>query len=61
VIKENLKMVIREFHESAFPDLVERKTLFDFSLLHSPINKVITIIGPRRAGKTYFLFLLKNF
>jgi len=54
-------MVIREFHESAFPDLVERKTLFDFSLLHSPINKVITIIGPRRAGKTYFLFLLKNF
>ena len=56
LIKENLKMVIREFHESALPDLVERKTLFDFSLLHSAINKVITIIGPRRAGKTYFLF-----
>jgi len=24
--------------------------------LRSPINKIITIIGPRRAGKTYFLF-----
>jgi hypothetical protein len=56
MIKENLKMVIREFHESAIPDLIERKTLFDVSILHSPINKVVTIIGPRRAGKTYFLF-----
>lgn len=56
MIKENLKMVIKEFHESAIPDLVERKPLFDFSILHAPINKVITIIGPRRAGKTFFLF-----
>ena len=56
MIKENLKMVIREFHESAIPDLIKRKTLFDVSTLHSPINKVVTIIGPRRAGKTYFLF-----
>ncbi|MCK4785895.1 MAG: AAA family ATPase [Desulfobacteraceae bacterium] len=56
MIKENLKRVIREFHESTLPDLIERKTSFDFSLLHAPINKVVTIIGPRRAGKTYFLF-----
>jgi hypothetical protein len=56
MIKDNLKMVIKEFHESAIPDLVEREPLFDFSILHAPINKVITIIGPRRAGKTFFLF-----
>ena len=56
MLKENLKIVIKEFHESSLPELVERKELFDFSILHSPINKVITIIGPRRAGKTYFLY-----
>lgn len=54
--KDNLKVVIKEFHESALPDLIERKALFDFSILQSPVNKVITIIGPRRAGKTFFLF-----
>ena len=56
MIKDNLKIAIKEFHESSLPDLVERQELFDFSILHSPINKVITIIGPRRAGKTYFLY-----
>jgi predicted AAA+ superfamily ATPase len=57
MIKENLKIVIKEFHESALPDLIERVELFDFSILHHPpVNKVITIIGPRRAGKTYYLF-----
>ena len=65
MLKENLKIVIKEFHESVLPDLIERKGLFDFSLLQAPINKVITIIGPRMAGKTYFLYqvmkdLLKN-
>lgn len=56
MIKDNLKIVIKEFHESSLPNLVERKELFDFSILDSPINKIITIIGPRRAGKTYFLY-----
>ena len=54
--KENLKVVIKEFHEATLPEIIKRDVLFDFSILHSPINKVITIIGPRRAGKTYFLF-----
>lgn len=56
MIKDKLKVVIKEFHESPLPDLVERDLSLDFSILDSPINKVITIIGPRRAGKTYFLF-----
>ena len=54
--KENFKIIIKEFHESPLPDLIERKGLFDLSILDSPINKVITIIGPRRAGKTYYVF-----
>jgi predicted AAA+ superfamily ATPase len=56
MVKENLKFVIKEFHESSLPDLVERQEVFDFSILSFPINKVITIVGPRRAGKTFFLF-----
>jgi len=55
-MKERFKMVIREFHEMELPDLVERKGLFDYSLLNSRLNKVVTIIGPRRAGKTFLLY-----
>ena len=55
-MKEKLKIIIKEFHESSLPDLVERQAPFDFSILRSSVNKVITIIGPRRAGKTFFLF-----
>lgn len=57
MIKENLKIIIREFHESALPWLVKRRLQIDLRMVRSPeVNKVITIIGPRRAGKTYFLF-----
>jgi predicted AAA+ superfamily ATPase len=55
-MKEKLKIIIKEFHESPLPDLIERQAPFDFSILRSSVNKVITIIGPRRAGKTFFLF-----
>jgi hypothetical protein len=33
--KENLKTVIKEFHESPLPFLFERESLFDFSILDS--------------------------
>jgi len=56
MIKENLKVVIKEFHDFTLPDLIERDLDINFSILRSPIKKIITIIGPRRAGKTYFLF-----
>jgi predicted AAA+ superfamily ATPase len=55
-MKEKLKIIIKEFHESSLPDLIERQEVFDFSILRSSVNKVITIVGPRRAGKTFFLF-----
>jgi hypothetical protein len=34
-IKEKFKMVLMEFHETALPELVERKGLFDLSMLES--------------------------
>ena len=56
MLKENFKTIIKEFHESRLPPLVERQHSVDLSLLRLPIRKIITITGPRRAGKTYFLF-----
>jgi len=56
MLKENFKIIIKEFHDTPLPDMIERHQEIDFSILESPVNKIITIIGPRRAGKTYFLF-----
>lgn len=44
--------LIRDFIESPLPDLIDR----DLEVKLPAIKKAITIIGPRRAGKTYFLF-----
>lgn len=49
--KETIKTIIREFHNSDIPNFIRREkdTLIDS-------GKVISIIGPRRSGKTYFLY-----
>ena len=57
--KEAFKYIIKEFHESARPDFIERK------LVIPDTTKVISLIGPRRAGKTFYFYqliynLLKN-
>ncbi len=44
--------LIRDFHERPLPDLIQR----DLKLRLPTTKKAVTIIGPRRAGKTYFLF-----
>ncbi len=53
--KEAFKLAIREFHERSIPDLVERE-------ISPPLDaeKVITIYGPRRVGKTYCFYQLIN-
>ena len=61
MIKESLKIVIKEFHESELPSLIVRKEPFDFSVLHSPVKRIVTITGPRRAGKTYLLFQIMKY
>jgi predicted AAA+ superfamily ATPase len=62
MLKDSLKIVIREFHEAALPDLVPRHLVIDHNVLRPPVNKILTITGARRAGKTFFLFqLMKEF
>ena len=51
--KEILKEVIKEFQEGELPEVVERE--IDVPLSSS---KIISIVGPRRSGKTYFLFVI---
>lgn len=48
---EALKSIIREFHTRKLPNLIERDIL-----LPEESNKIISVVGPRRAGKTYLLF-----
>ena len=49
--KEILKTIIREFHTRKLPALIKRKLSLPFNS-----GKIITVIGPRRAGKTYLLY-----
>jgi predicted AAA+ superfamily ATPase len=55
-IKERFKMIIKEFHEEKLPSLVQRQDIADFPMFDSPLKKVVTLVGPRRAGKTYSLY-----
>jgi len=58
MLKEKLKIILSEFQAAPFPPMLERELPVDLSVVNSPVTKVITIIGPRRAGKTFFLFQL---
>ena len=50
--KDIVVELIRDFHEKTLPELVNRGLEFRLS----KTRKAISIIGPRWAGKTYFLF-----
>ena len=52
-MKKILKRIIKDFHNRSLPD-------FKFRQADVPLNldKIVTIVGPRRAGKTYYLFQL---
>jgi len=55
--KEKWVEIIKDFHEKRIPILIPR----DISIpTEVPINRAITIIGPRRAGKTYVMYQLIN-
>ena len=49
--KEILKEVIKEYQERSLPEIIPRE-------LQLPLEsrKIVTIVGPRRSGKTYLLF-----
>lgn len=54
-MKNLFKKIIREFHERGLPGIQTRE-------LNVPIDsgKIVSIIGPRRAGKTYFLYQIAS-
>ena len=55
ISKERIATLIRDFHEKGVPWLIERDLQIPTEI---PIRRVISIIGPRRAGKTYSMFQL---
>ena len=52
-MKTILKRIITDFHARPLPEFKARHTDVPLDLA-----KIITIVGPRRAGKTYFLYQL---
>ncbi len=52
-MKQVLKTLIKDFHLNPLPAFIPRSLKVPLDL-----NKIITIIGPRRAGKTWYLFQL---
>src|SRR3972149_5865436 len=53
--KEIFKLLIQEFLESPAPDVIRRD-------LNMPVDaeKVVTIYGPRRSGKSFFFDEIQN-
>ncbi len=49
IMKEEFKTILAEFEKSELPKLVRR----EYTL---PPHDLVAVVGPRRAGKTYFLF-----
>ncbi len=52
-MKKILKRIIKDFHNRPLPDFKTRQADIPLNL-----GKIITVVGPRRAGKTYYLFQL---
>ena len=53
-----IKSVVKDYHDKEIPPLIEREVKIE---KNKSINRAIIIIGPRRAGKTYYLYqLLKD-
>lgn len=52
-MKQILKTIIKDFHQSRFPGFHPREMAVPLD-----IDKIITVIGPRRAGKTWYLYQL---
>lgn len=53
--KEKWAEVIKDFQEKQLPEIYPRKIKIDFE---KPIQRAVSIIGPRRSGKTYEMFFL---
>ena len=57
VSKEKWAEIIRDFHRKKMPEIIPRKQEIIFE---KDMKRAVSIIGPRRAGKTYEMFFLIN-
>ncbi len=55
ITKEKWAEIIKEFYSQKLPETFERELKVPLEI---PINRAISIVGPRRAGKTYLMFSL---
>lgn len=53
--KERIAEIILDFQRTELPQLFERELKVSLEI---PIKRAIVILGPRRGGKTYYLYLL---
>ena len=53
--KEKWAEIIKDFHEKELPQIISREINIP---VETPINRSISLIGPRRAGKAYEMFYL---
>lgn len=53
--KELLAQIILDWQKEKLPSVIERELKIDLEI---PIKRAITILGPRRCGKTYYLYSL---
>jgi len=53
-----LKEIVKDYLEKELPEMIKREIKIPLEL---PIKRAISLVGPRRAGKTYLMFqLMKN-
>lgn len=55
--KETIAQIILDFQKDKLPKLAHRELEVDLKM---PLKRAVTIIGPRRAGKTYYFYYLIN-
>src|SRR3989344_5680507 len=55
ISKEKWGEIIRDFYEKKLPDIIPRDQKIIFE---NDLKRAVSIIGPRRAGKTYEMFYL---
>ncbi len=58
--KELVKKILMEFEERKLPQAFERELKLPDEILNGKIRKAVIITGPRRAGKTYFLYQIAS-
>ncbi len=58
--KDLVKKILLEFEEKALPKIVERELELPNELFTSVIRKAVIITGPRRAGKTFYLYQISG-